>query len=95
MRRFTYGVTWAPVKKVNPKGAGSIGRGYRIVGKNGRGYLEHRLVWEQAYGSIPVKHIIHHLNGDKSDNRLENLECITQSEHMKLHFWAKGPIECL
>ena len=62
---------------------------------NGKGYLEHRVVWERANGPILPKRIIHHINGNKSDNRLENLECITQSEHMKLHFWAKGPIECL
>ena len=95
MRRLKYGVTWAPVKKVNRQGEGSVGRGYRIIGMNGKGYLEHRVVWERANGPILPKHIIHHINGNKSDNRLENLECITQSEHMKLHFWAKGPIECL
>lgn len=29
--------------------------------------------------------IVHHKNGDKKDNRLENLECMTQSEHMRHH----------
>lgn len=29
--------------------------------------------------------VIHHINGDFEDNRLENLQCITRSEHSKLH----------
>jgi len=29
--------------------------------------------------------IIHHKNGDRRDNRLENLDLMTQSEHMRLH----------
>lgn len=29
--------------------------------------------------------VIHHINGDFEDNRLENLQCINRSEHSKLH----------
>lgn len=29
--------------------------------------------------------IVHHKNEDKKDNRIENLECMTQSQHMKHH----------
>ena len=39
--------------------------------------LEHRIVWEKAYGPIPDGMHIHHKNGVRDDNRLENLECVT------------------
>jgi len=46
---------------------------YRKRTVNGRTYSEHRLVWEAANGPIPEGHHIHHRNGDKLDNRRENL----------------------
>lgn len=47
--------------------------GYVELNIDGRKVLEHRYVWEQAYGPIPSNVHIHHANGDKTDNRLENL----------------------
>jgi hypothetical protein len=45
--------------------------------------LMHRYVWEKEKGAIPDNYDIHHLNGIKSDNRIENLECLSKSEHTK------------
>jgi len=42
----------------------------------------HRLVWEVFNGPIPKGLVINHKNGVKDDNRLENLEVLTQSENV-------------
>lgn len=36
----------------------------------------HRQIWEQHRGPIPKGWLIYHLNGDKMDNRLENLAAL-------------------
>src|SRR3990167_228825 len=41
----------------------------------------HRVMWADAHGPIPEGMDIHHRNGDKTDNRLGNLELITKSKH--------------
>ena len=95
-RRIKYGVTWALVKKVGPYGAGSISKdGYKIVWKGARHYMAHRLVWETANGPIPRGHVIHHKDGNKLNNSLDNLECTTQLEHMKMHWPNQRWVECL
>lgn len=43
--------------------------------------LLHRKVWEDANGPIPRGHVIRFRNGNTLDVRLENLECISRSEH--------------
>ena len=55
--------------------------GYRSVNINGEYILEHRYVWENARGKIPPNWIIHHLNGEKQDNRLENLAAMPRKQH--------------
>lgn len=30
--------------------------------------------------------VVHHINGNTKDNRIENLEAMTRSEHSKLHY---------
>lgn len=42
----------------------------------------HLIVWEEANGPLPRGHAIAFKNGDKTDIRLENLECITRRELM-------------
>lgn len=52
--------------------AGSTKNGYVIIRINGRGYRAHRLAWLYVYGQWPTL-MIDHINGKRSDNRIENL----------------------
>jgi len=47
---------------------------------------EHTVVWWLHTGTVPaVGQIIHHKNHNKRDNRIENLELLTNSQHSALH----------
>ncbi len=47
--------------------------------------FEHRRVWREHYGDIPEGSIVHHVNGDKKDNRIENLRLMRRREHSQYH----------
>lgn len=57
-------------------GQGHVNRqGYRKLKINGKTISEHRYVMEQHLGRELLPHeTVHHINGDRLDNRLENLE---------------------
>lgn len=46
----------------------------------------HREVYNYYYGEIPQGHYnIHHINGNPADNDILNLQCLTATEHKRLH----------
>ncbi|MFW9899697.1 MAG: HNH endonuclease signature motif containing protein [Candidatus Thorarchaeota archaeon] len=51
--------------------------------KNGN--ILHRTVWKFHNGNIPNGFHIHHKDFDRSNNNIENLEAMSQSQHSKLH----------
>jgi len=46
----------------------------------------HRLVWEAFNGAVPAGMEINHLNGNKGDNRLTNLEVCSRSHNLQHSF---------
>jgi hypothetical protein len=68
----------------------AVARGYETVEMGrGRRFSVHGLVAAAFIGPRPDGMQINHKNGIKSDNRLANLEYVTQSENMK-HAFATG-----
>lgn len=70
--------------------------GYVELHINGGKIFEHRYVVEQFLErKLTNDEVVHHINGIKDDNRIENLEVLSHSEHMKKHSlkgvkWARN-----
>ncbi len=68
---------------------GDNGRGYLRVKFAGRLHCVHRLVAVAFLGPVPAGKEVNHKDGDKLNNRPENLEYVTRSQNM-LHANEKG-----
>lgn len=54
-----------------------------------RGYYAHRLIAEAWIGSIPKDHEVNHIDGNKKNNKVTNLEIVTRSENIQ-HAFESG-----
>lgn len=58
----------------------------RLVWRGGKKVREHRWIMEQELGrKLLASEHVHHKNENPLDNRIENLEVMDGSEHMRLH----------
>jgi hypothetical protein len=57
--------------------------------------FEHRIVWEAAHGPLPRGWTVHHINGVKDDNRLENLLALPKKSHAKIWQFVQYRIQQL
>ena len=77
------------------------GAGYYVVRKPagylgstliwGRYVYEHRLIMEHVLGRLlRPDEVVHHCNGDRLDNRPENLDLMTKAQHLRHHNRMRG-----
>ena len=84
---FDYKDDGSLIWKVRLSPTGSVGKvagtpstdGYLKIGLDKRTYRAHRLVWIW-HGNSPAE-TIDHINGDKLDNRIENLRAASKSQN--------------
>ena len=58
---------------------------YKKVTIDGVCLLAHRYIWEQQNGPVPAGMLVHHINHNKIDNRIENLELMSPGDHSRHH----------
>lgn len=78
---FTWKVSNSP-KGLKGRDAGSGVNGYIRIGIDRDQYLAHRLAWFYVYGEWPTNQI-DHINGDRLDNRIENLRDIERGDNQR------------
>ena len=74
--------TWNGRYAGKPAFTANDGHGYYCGAVNYRCFKAHRIAWAIYHGEWPPMHI-DHLNGDRSDNRIENLRAVERVENQR------------
>jgi hypothetical protein len=78
-------------------------KGYLKFWHNGKSIFAHRIEWEKHHGEIPNGMQIHHKDGNKLNNHIDNLQLVDPLTHRRLHFsyrliregfWEKQCVSC-
>lgn len=82
-RGFTLrGVNFRPFQVYDGRKFTLRDTGYYSLTTNKR-CLMHRYVWEKERHKIPAGYDIHHIDENKGNNNIENLECLPKAEHTR------------
>jgi hypothetical protein len=79
-RKFALPSEVVRVREVNPEPAGKIERktGALVIYRKNRQFYAHVIVWLKCFGELPDDGLVH-LNENRADNRIENLETVSQA----------------
>lgn len=85
---YRNGELYWKVSRTNAIKAGDVAgtaysRGYRRVYFDGKTWGVHRIIWTMFHGEIPHNSQIDHINGNASDNRIENLRLANNADNCK------------
>ena len=68
------------------KGGWIDSKGYKQTTRNSKNIRFHRLIMENKLGrKLKNNEVVHHINGNKLDNRIKNLRVMLKKKHDELH----------
>lgn len=57
----------------------------KVLSRHLKGPSGHKMIYEESHGPVPLGFVIHHKDGDKRNNEIENLIALPRGEHTRLH----------
>lgn len=77
---------WKSGRTFHPQGYVFIYQPDHPFALSGKYIAEHRFIMERCIGRyLRTNEVVHHINGITNDNRIENLELMDASEHIRFH----------